>query len=555
MKHLKDKLVRYVLLITTWVLSLLFGAAMWLSPWWGLGLIISLPLALIALYDYFQKQWTLTRIYPLAARLRWLFYDLRPYLRAYIVEGDLEGKPFSQAARDLVFQRARGQSDTLPFGTERDPYSDEYEWMNHSINPEEHPERHPKVKVGNEQCSAPYETSILNISAMSFGALSAKAVETLNKAARMGNFYQDTGEGGISRYHRIHGGDLVWELGTGYFGCRDRHGNFDPGLFHEQASSDQVKMTEIKLSQGAKPGHGGLLPGKKVTEEIAQARQVEAHRDCQSPRGHPAFSTPIGMLEFAQRMRELSGGKPVGIKLCIGQVHEVMAIMKAMLKTGIHLDFIVVDGGEGGTGAAPLELADHVGMPLTEGLIVMRNALVGTGLRNKVSLAASGKVYSAATLARNLAIGADWCNAARAFMFSIGCIQAQRCNTDTCPTGVTTQDPSRQRGLIVDVQAERAVRFHERTLHALTDIVGGAGFTHPRELQPYHLVHRMGATDSAWIDRIYPFLPENALLEAPEETHMHGWWRAASAHTFKPQIDLATLRASPRPKRHPKDIH
>lgn len=555
MHHLLDKLKRHVLLILVLVLSLVFTAAMWASPWWGLGLAVTLPLSALGLYDFFQKQWTLTRIYPLAARFRWLFYDLRPYLRAYIVEGDLEGRPFSLEARNLVYNRARNKTDTLPFGTERDAYSDEYEWLSHSIHPQEEPERHPRVRIGNDQCSAPYETSILNVSAMSFGALSAKAVEALNKAAKMGDFYQDTGEGGISRYHRIHGGDLVWEIGTGYFGCRDKNGHFDEALFREQASADQVKMTEIKLSQGAKPGHGGLLPGKKVTEEIAQARQVEPFQDCQSPRGHSAFSTPIEMMEFAQRMRELSGGKPVGIKLCVGQVHEVLAIMKGMLETGIYLDFIVVDGGEGGTGAAPLELADHVGMPLTEGLVVVRNALVGTGLRDKVKLAASGKVYSAATLARNLAIGADWCNAARAFMFSIGCIQAQRCNLDTCPTGVTTQDPARQRGLVVDVQAERAVRFHHRTMDALTDIVGGAGFTHPRELQPYHLVHRIGATDSSWIDRIYRFLPENALLEAPEETHMYGWWRAASAHSFKPQVDLATLRASPGPERHPKDIH
>ncbi|WP_439134829.1 FMN-binding glutamate synthase family protein, partial [Pseudomaricurvus sp.] len=469
--------------------------ALSVSGWWWLAFLVFLPLFLLGVYDHYQEKWTLTRNYPIAARIRWIFYDLRPYLRAYIVEGDLEGKPFSQDARDLVYARARGLTDTEPFGTKRDTDAGEYQWLGHSIAPTEKPDENPRVDVGNEQSSQPFSASILNISAMSFGALSANAVEALNKGAKLGNFYHDTGEGGISPYHLKHGGDLVWEIGSGYFGCRDSKGHFDAALFKDTASHDAVKMTEIKLSQGAKPGHGGLLPAAKVTEEIAAVRKIPVHEDCLSPRGHSAFSTPVELVEFAAHMRELSGGKPVGIKLCVGQIHEVLAIMKAMLKTGIYLDYIVVDGGEGGTGAAPMELSDYVGMPLTEGLITVRNALMGTGLRDKVRLAAGGKVFSAAGLARNLALGADWCNAARAFMFSIGCIQALRCHEGTCPTGITTQDKGRQRGLVVDVQAERAARFHRKTLSALADIVGGAGLVHPRDLQPHHLVHRLGATD------------------------------------------------------------
>lgn len=541
--RLLDWIKRSSLLLLVATLSLVFFASGWLQPWWWLGLIVTLPLLLLAIYDYCQTRWTLTRNYPLAARIRWIFYDLRPYLRAYIVESDLDGKPFSLVARNLVYARARGQTDTRPFGTIRDTNSIDYEWLNHSIVPTESSDSNPRVSVGGEQCSQPYSASVLNISAMSFGALSAKAIEALNKGAKIGGFYHDTGEGGVSPYHQKHGGDLVWEIGSGYFGCRHRDGTFNPERFAQMASCEQVKMTEIKLSQGAKPGHGGLLPAAKVSEEIARVRDVPAHQDCLSPRAHSAFSTPIELLQFAANMRELSGGKPVGIKLCVGHIHEVLAIMKAMLKTQIYLDYIVVDGGEGGTGAAPVELSDHVGMPLTEGLIIVRNALVGTGLRDRVRLAASGKVYSAAGLARNLAIGADWCNAARAFMFSIGCIQAQRCHLGTCPTGITTQDPGRQRGLVVDVQAERAARFQQQTVAALGQIVAAAGLTHPNQLQPHNLVHRVGATGSRVMDRVYKFLPANALLDAPDDTHYWQWWRAASADSFAPQIDLVPVRA------------
>lgn len=527
--------------IILWGALAVTGFSMWLSlssHWWLLLSIPSLFLLCLSIYDFFQPRWTLSRNYPGASHIRWLFYDLRPYLRQYIVEGDLEGTPYDFEARNLIHARARGDTDTHPFGTERVLSDEGYSWVSHSIAPATDPDKVPRTTVGNDQSSKPYEASLLNISAMSFGALSAKAIEALNKGAQQGHFYHDTGEGGISPYHLKHGGDLVWEIGSGYFGCRDDDGNFDPSKFADNAQRETVKMTEIKLSQGAKPGHGGLLPAAKVTQEIADARQVPAHQDCLSPRGHSAFSTPIEMLEFAARMRDLSGGKPVGLKLCIGQPHEVMAIMKAILKTGIYPDFIVVDGGEGGTGAAPLELSDWVGMPLEPGLIMMRNALVGAGVKSQVRLAASGKVYSGMGLARNIALGADWCNAARAFMFSVGCIQAQRCHLGTCPTGITTQDKWRQRGLVVDVQAERAARFHEKTIDALSDIVAAVGLTEPADLQPHHLSLRSGRSDVESMIEKDSFLPEGILVEAPEDTLYAHWWEAADAQSFRPKIDL-----------------
>lgn len=538
-----DTLKRAIIPVSALVFTLLIIGLGLTDPRWLWLLLLTAPPVLLGLYDWRQKTWTITRNYPVAGRIRWLFYRLRPYLRAYIVEDDLSGTPFSFEARNLVHERARGETDTHPFGTERQTNDEDYHWLMHSISPAAETDDDPRVSVGNDQTRQPYSASVLNISAMSFGALSANAVLALNRGAKQGNFYHDTGEGGLSDHHLQHGGDLVWELGSGYFGARDKDGHFDPEKFRDGATHDQVRMTEIKLSQGAKPGHGGLLPGAKVTEEIARIRGVPAHQDCLSPRGHSAFSTPVEMLEFAAKMRDLSGGKPVGIKLCIGQPYEVFAIMKAILETGIYPEFIVVDGGEGGTGAAPVELSDWVGMPLTEGLILMRNALVGCGLKDKIKLAASGKVYSGMGLARNLALGADWCNAARAFMFSIGCIQAQRCHLGTCPTGVTTQNPARQRGLVPEVQGERAARFHAKTVHALAEMVAAAGLQHPKDLQPHHLMHRTGPESARTMDRIHPFLPEGILTESPEDTIYSDWWAAAQAHSFQPATDLVTRRA------------
>ncbi len=506
-----------------------------LSEGWSLALtVIALPVFLLGVYDWFQIRFTITRNYPVLARIRWLFYELRPFLRQYIVEGDLEGTPYSFEARNLVHARARGITDTNPFGSDRNMDEAGYTWLAHSMNPVEDVDENPRITVGNSQCLQPYSCSVFNISAMSFGALSANAIEALNLGAARGGFYHDTGEGGISKYHKKHQGDLVWEIGTGYFGCRDDDGNFDPEKFRETSRLPQVKMIELKVSQGAKPGHGGMLPGAKVTAEISAARQVPQGKDCISPRHHKAFSSPVGMLEFVAEMRDLSGGKPVGIKFCVGQPHEVMALVKAMLKTKIYPDFIVVDGAEGGTGAAPLELSDWVGMPLTEGLILVRNALVGTGLREHVKIAASGQIYSGMGLVKNLAIGADWCNAARAFMFSVGCIQAKRCHEGKCPTGIATQDPLRQRGLVVDVQGERSARFHRKTVAAMMDMVAGAGLNHPDDLRPHHLTTRKSGVEACGIQELHTFLEPNALLDHPEKTPYAVWWKAASPDSFAP---------------------
>ena len=506
-------------------------AAWWMPARWTL--LLWVPLLLIAVYDAVQRHHSLRRNFPLIARIRWLFEEARPFLYAYVVEGPFDGRPFTRAERDIVYARAKGELDSHPFGTELDVYSDEYEWMSHSIAPAAGPDRTQRVLVGGPQCARPYAAAPLNISAMSFGSLGANAIEALNRGAQMGNFYHDTGEGGFSPYHRIHGGDIVWELGSGYFGCRDDEGRFDPERFRDTAQNDQIRMIEIKLSQGAKPGHGGVLPGPKVSSEIAATRGVREGHDCISPASHSAFSTPIEMILWAARLRELSGGKPVGIKLCVGQPHEIYAVMKAMIETGIRLDFIVVDGAEGGTGAAPVEFSNSVGMPLREGLIFVRNALVGCGLKEEIKLAASGKVHSGAGLAMNCALGADWSNAARAFMFTLGCVQSLKCHTDQCPTGVATQDPGRQRGLVVEDKAERVRRFQAATVNALWDISSAMGLESPWQIQPHHLHERLNSARSDSIDRIYKFYARGVLLEDPGSVAGARYWAMARADSFR----------------------
>jgi len=516
------------------VLLLALAAAWW--PWARWSLVLWLPLLAIALYDFFQRHHTLWRNYPLAARIRWGMEDLRPYLRSYIVEGDLDGRPFNHDERALVYARAKGELDAHPFGTELDVYSSEYEWLGHSMAPNEEAPKEWRVDVGSAQCKKPYSAALLNISAMSFGSLSANAIMALNKGAKLGNFYHDTGEGGLCRYHRAHGGDLVWEIGSGYFGCRDGWGKFDPARFADTAQIDQVKMVEIKLSQGAKPGHGGVLPGAKVSAEIAAARGVEQGKDCISPAAHSTFSTPIELLEWAAKLRELSGGKPVGAKFCVGQPHEVFALVKAMMETGIRLDFITVDGAEGGTGAAPVELSNRMGMPLREGLIMVRNALVGCRLKGDTRIAAAGKVHSGAGLAMNFALGADWCNAARAFMFALGCVQSMRCHTDTCPTGVATQDATRQRGLVVDDKATRVARFQRQTLMGLREMLVAMGLNSPWELKPHHVSERLNSVRSDSIDHFYHFLEEGELADAAGDTQYARYWEAARADSFKAAV-------------------
>jgi glutamate synthase domain-containing protein 2 len=513
------------------ILALLAAASAAARWWWAF--VPFAVLLLLALWDIVQRRHTLRRNYPLISRFRWLMEDLRPFLRSYIVESDREGRPFTIDERALVYARAKGDNSAHPMGTELDVYSEEYEWLGHSIVPSAEAPEAWRLTIGGDTCSRPYASSLLNISAMSFGSLSARAIEALNKGAALGGFAHDTGEGSISRYHRMHGGDLIWEIGSGYFGCRHKDGSFDPELFAEQASSDQVKMIEVKLSQGAKPGHGGVLPGPKVTHEIAEARKVEPGEDCISPPGHSTFSTPIELLEWVAELRRLSGGKPAGIKLCIGQPHEVMALVKAMRQTDLTPDFIVVDGAEGGTGAAPQELTDNVGMPMREGLILLRNALVGTNLRDRVKIGASGKVHSGAGMARAMALGADWCNAARAFMFSLGCVQSMQCHTGNCPTGVATQTQWRQRGLVVEDKAERVAQFHRETLRALREIVVAMGLGSPWELTEHDMYQRLGSARAGPLDEVYQFLMPGQLIDDPESTHYAQAWSASRPDTFR----------------------
>lgn len=502
-------------------------------------------LSLVGLRDVTQTRQAIRRNYPILSHFRFLFEEIRPEIRQYFLEDDTEETPFSRVQRSIVYQRAKNAVDKRAFGTQLNVYEANYEWINHSMAPTE-PKTHDfRIDIGHVHAKQPYSASIFNISAMSFGALSANAVRSLNAGARKGNFFHDTGEGSISQYHREMGGDLVWEIGSGYFGCRNRDGTFNLERFIENATQPQVKMIELKLSQGAKPGHGGVLPGAKVTPEIAAARGVMVGEDCISPAKHSAFDSPIGLLQFIQKLRDASGGKPTGFKLAIGHPWEWFGIAKAMLETGITPDFIVVDGGEGGTGAAPLEFTDHVGAPLREGLILVHNTLVGIGKRQQVRIGASGKIVTAFDVARTLAVGADWCNSARGFMFALGCIQAQTCHSGKCPTGVTTQDPLRQRALVVPDKTERVYQFHLNTMKALKELIAAAGLSHPNELGPEHVIRRVSATEVRSLAALHAWARPNELLsDTPDHPVFKVFWNVARADTFAPPAHTLSLRGS-----------
>ena len=498
--------------------------------------LISGVLSLVGINDLRQTQHAVRRNYPLLGNIRYLVEFIRPEVRQYLLEGDDEQLPFSRAQRSLVYARAKNESAEKAFGTLSDVYQPGFEFIGHSMLPAEHVDPAGfRVVVGGPQCRQPYSASIFNISAMSFGALSANAIRALNQGAALGGFAHDTGEGSISPYHREHRGDLIWELGSGYFGCRTADGRFDPQRFALQAGYPLVKMSEIKLSQGAKPGHGGILPRHKVTPEIAATRGVVQGEDCVSPARHREFATPIELLQFIARLRELSAGKPVGFKFCLGHPWEFMAIAKAMLETGILPDFIVVDGKEGGTGAAPREFTDHIGVPMREGLLFVHNTLVGLNLRDQIRLGASGKIVSAFDIASVLAIGADWANSARGFMFAIGCIQSQSCHTNKCPTGVATQDPLRQRALVVADKAARVHNFHRSTLKALAEMLAAAGLEHPAQLEPRHLVRRISTTEIKLFSQLHVFLKPGELLGEPIEGEFYArMWKMARADSFEP---------------------
>ena len=501
--------------------------------------IVALGLCGLGIYDLQQTKRAVLRNYPVIGHFRYILEYIRPEMRQYFVESDSEATPFSRSQRSLVYQRAKGESDKRPFGTQLDVKAIGYEWINHSIAPTVIASHDFRISIGGDQCSLPYSASIFNISAMSFGALSANAILALNSGAKRGNFAHDTGEGSISEHHRVHGGDLIWEIGSGYFGCRNDDGSFSPAKFAESATQPQVKMIELKLSQGAKPGHGGVLPGPKVTAEIAAARGVSIGVDCISPASHSAFTTPIEMMQFIDKLRTLSGGKPTGFKLCIGHAWEWFAIVKAMQVTGITPDFIVVDGAEGGTGAAPLEFTDHVGSPLQEGLLLVHNTLKGVNLRDKIKIGCAGKVVSAFDISRMMALGADWCNSARGFMFSLGCIQAQSCHTGNCPTGVTTQDAHRQQALVVPDKAERVYQYHQKTLEALKEMVQAAGLLHPQDITAFHISQRVSEGEVRLLANVVPRVKAGSLLDdniSDDHKVYKNYWHKVTADSFALQI-------------------
>jgi glutamate synthase domain-containing protein 2 len=501
------------------------------SLWW---LVAAVPLtALFALgvFGFFQTRHPLLRNYPILGHFRFLFEAIRPEIQQYFVEPDTEGTPYPRTVRSVIYGRAKLGNDEVGFGSERDVRVEGYEWMTHSIAAKDPPDTPPpRVKVGGDQCSQPYEMALLNVSAMSFGSLSSRAIEALNLGAARGGFAHDTGEGGISEYH-LKGGDLIWEIGSAYFGCRRGDGGFDPSVFTEKAANPQVKAINIKLSQGAKPGRGGVMPARKVTAEIAAVRGVEEGQRCVSPPAHTEFDSPVGLLEFVARLRDLSGGKPTGFKLCVGSRIELLAIVKAMLATGITPDFVIVDGSEGGTGAAPLEFSDHVGMPLREGLLAVHNALVGSGLRRQIRVGASGKVSTGFDIARLMALGADYTNAARSMMMAIGCIQTRKCHLDTCPVGVATQNPSRVRALTVERSATRCFNFQRGTVSSLRTLAAAQGLDHPGEFTPQHMMRRIDEVEVRSFAEIYEWLDEGELLDGGPESWA-GHWQAADPSQF-----------------------
>ena len=529
--------LRFIPMALSGLAVALFGLIFALQggAWAAVLALLAGALLALGVRDLLQTRHAVLRNYPILGHVRYFFELIRPEIRQYLLESDEEEVPFSRETRAIVYQRSKNVEDKRAFGTKKRVNDAGYQWITHSIRPKKIENTDFRVRVGGPDCTQPYDLSLYNISAMSFGALSANAILALSRGAKAGGFAHDTGEGGISRYHRQGGGDLIYEIGTGYFGCRDAQGNFDPQKFAEVVADPQVKMVEIKLSQGAKPGQGGVLPAAKISPEIAEARGVPMGQDCISPASHSAFSTPLEFVEFIAQLRGLAQGKPVGFKLCIGHRREFMCIVRAMLETGITPDFIVIDGKEGGTGAAPLEFANHMGMPLVEGLTFAHNTLRGVGLRDRIKLGASGKLVTSFDIARVLALGADWANSARGFMFAVGCIQAQACHTNHCPTGVATQDAGRQRALNVIDKGTRVANFHRNTLKALGDMAGAAGLSHPSQFLPHHFLMREKDRDMVTGEDVFPYMPEGFLLR--EDDARFGYlvrWRRASSASFMP---------------------
>jgi glutamate synthase domain-containing protein 2 len=511
------------------LVSLAFIACLgFFYPWTWWLLVLVVPLIIMGLIDITQKRHAIMRNYPIVGRLRYFMEDIRPKIYQYFVESDIDGSPVNRVDRSTIYQRAKRELNSQPFGTQFNVYAEGYEWMAHSIQPRafEKMNKDPRVLIGGNECTQPYSASILNVSAMSYGSLSSNAVQSLNGGARLGNFAHNTGEGGISEHHLAQGGDIIWQIGTGYFGCRTAEGNFDEKLFAEKCAIPQIKMIELKLSQGAKPGHGGILPASKNTPEIAAIRHVQPHTTVASPPYHTAFGTPRQMMQFISSMRKLSDGKPVGFKLCIGQKREFHAICKAMLETGHYPDFITVDGGEGGTGAAPPEFSNSVGMPLMDALAFVHDTLTGYNIRHKVKVIASGKILTGFHILRALALGADACNSARAMMMALGCIQALVCNTNRCPTGVATQDKWLMAGLVIDDKKQRVANYHQDTIESAIELAAAAGLETPHQITRSHISRRVFMNQVKTFEEIYPSTPAGSLLVGKEiETIGIDGWR------------------------------
>ena len=496
-------------------------------------LALTVTYSIIGCYDIFYSKHTLNRLYPVVAYVRYFLESYRVEIQQYFIANDIEERPFNREQRSLVYQRSKGVRDTIAFGTQRNLLEENYLSLWHSLHPKIVSNDVKRVRIGGPDCSQPYNASYLNISAMSFGSLSANAIEALNLGAKKAGCYHNTGEGSASPYHLKHGGDIVWQIGTGLFGCRDQNGLFDPQSFTAMATKPQIKMIEIKLSQGAKPGHGGVLPAAKITEEIAAIRNIATDKDCVSPAVNPECTTPKALLNFIVQLRQLSVGKPIGFKLCIGNPVEFLNLCKAMLETGITPDFITIDGAEGGTGAAPVEFSNRLGMMCLESVYFVHNALVGTGLRHKIKIIASGKTASSFDLLSKIALGADLVNAARTMMMSIGCIQSRHCNTNMCPTGIATQDPARSKAINISEKSERVKNFHHNTLASFFELVGSMGLDDPDKLMPQMLKRRSpyGQLISGG-NLIPPLATESLLSEGLLQGAWKEWWQQSHSEDF-----------------------
>ena len=523
--------MRQLFVFCTIILVLTLFTVSYFIPLFIIGILLFMPFLILGYYDYFQTKHTIRRNFPLVGRIRYLMENIRPGVHQYFIESDIDGKPFNRIQRSLIYARAKSETDTQPFGTQLNVYDPGYEWLNHSIRAiDAHTlNQNPRIKIGSSQCLKPYEASIFNISAMSFGALSNNAILALNHGAKIGGFYHNTGEGGLSPYHIEPGGDVVWNIGTGYFSCRNADGTFSDEEFQKRAILPNVKMIEIKFSQGAKPGHGGILPKQKVTAEIAAIRLVKMGEDIVSPPYHKAFNNPISFLQFVKKLRMLSSGKPIGMKLCIGNKSEFISICKAMVHENIFLDFITIDGGEGGTGAAPNEFSDHAGMPLRDAVAFVHDILNGFDLKKEIKIICSGKISSGFDIIKILSLGGDVCNSARGMMFALGCIQALECNTNTCPTGIATQNQKLIKGLVVNDKKHRVANFHHQTVKSAIELMAAAGIDHPEKIGRAIIHRRINSTNIETYEQTYPEIACGSLLQENTipDKYLYDWKKAS----------------------------